>query len=407
MGIIKFILSKLKGDKVIWFIFFFLMIISVIEVFSASYSLVYAGKFKGDYAGPITAHVLFCFLGGFFAFAIHMFDVRRPLYKCGFFCMLLLLVILVFTSLTGARVNGASRWFLGFQPSEVAKLFYAAALARFYHEIYLVQNEPDAERKRVTDRNILWVLGLTGALCFLIFLENFSTALIVGGAGFLTMIVCGYRLKFILSSVGVVALIVLLLTAGVALKILPPIGRMGTVVARIERKFAPSESKDSDKIVITAENFQEVHGKIAIANSYGIGRGFGRSREKDVLPQAYSDFIFAIIIEETGLLGGFIVILLYVVFLYRVGRLLAQCKNQFSAVFSVCIGLMLVIQAIVNMSVAVGLFPVTGQNLPLVSRGGSSIIVTSIIFGVILSISNFESEDVRKEAEKNAEKVEV
>jgi cell division protein FtsW len=170
---------------------------------------------------------------------------------------------------------------------------------------------------------------------------------------------------------------------------LPGLNRLTTWKARIERFFESSDPVPAAQFKITDENFQETHATMAIASSNVIGRGPGNSVERDYLPQAYSDFIFAIIIEELGLVGGAFVVLLYIILLMRAAKIAQKCRGYFPAFLVMGCALMLVAQAMLNMMVAVGLFPVTGQPLPLISQGGTSVIINCVYVGMILSISRY------------------
>jgi cell division protein FtsW len=239
-----------------------------------------------------------------------------------------------------------------------------------------------------------WILWMTGIVCGLIAPENLSTAVLLFGVVFLMMYVGRIPLRqlgklvLVLVSAASLFLSVLLFVPSKTLGNIPGLNRLTTWQARIQR-FGDSDAVPAAQFKITDENFQETHATMAIASSNIIGRGPGNSVERDYLPQAYSDFIFAIIIEELGLLGGAFVVLLYIILLVRAAKIAQKCRSYFPAFLAMGCALMLVSQAILNMMVAVGLFPVTGQPLPLISRGGTSTIINCGYIGMILSVSYY------------------
>lgn len=383
----NFLGRAFKGDKVIWCIFIALCIISLLEVFSATSTIAYRQQ---SHWAPILRHGAFLLIG----FALVMFLQRVP---SRFFSILLLglplsAILLVITMFMGEDVNGAQRW-LGvgaftIQPSEFAKISAIGFVAFF-----LSKMKPDNES---------WIfktliIGI-GGLCLLIAPENLSTACLLFGVCFLMMFIGQVSLK----KLGLIALIgigtVVLIFGGLAL--LPDSAkdympdRLATWKNRIERHSSENQASIFDKnedgsiaYKITDDNYQVSHAKIAIANGGIIGLP-GSGTERDFLPQAYSDFIFAIILEEMGLLGGLFVLLLYVALMIRCGVLASKCEKKFPRYLILGAGLILTVQALANMAVAVNLIPVTGQPLPLVSRGGTSTIITCAYFGIILACSS-------------------
>jgi cell division protein FtsW len=256
-----------------------------------------------------------------------------------------------------------------------------------------------------------WILWMTVAVCGLIAPENLSTAALLFGVVIVMMYVGRVpwsQLGKLLGTIGVIILLFgsLLLLPYKTLDSLPGLNRLTTWKARIERFFESSDPVPAAQFKITDENFQETHATMAIASSNVIGRGPGNSVERDYLPQAYSDFIFAIIIEELGLAGGAFVVLLYVILLVRAAKIAQKCRNYFPAFLVMGCALMLVAQAMLNMMVAVGLFPVTGQPLPLISRGGTSTIINCGYIGMILSVSYYTekmSQNDQAMVDENAE----
>jgi cell division protein FtsW len=391
----NFLGRAFKGDKVIWCIFIALCIVSLLVVFSATSTIAYR---QHNHWSPILRHAIFLLIG----FGLVLFIQRIP---SRFFSVLLLglpvsAILLIITMFMGEDVNGAQRW-LGvgaftIQPSEFAKISAIGFVAFFLSKI-----KPNNES---------WIFKTliigVGGLCILIAPENLSTACLLFGVCFILMFIGQVSLKKLgfIALAGIAAVVLLfgsltLLPESVVEKYLPD--RFATWKNRIER-HSDEESKaminedGSIAYKITDENYQVSHAKIAIANGGVIGLP-GSGTERDFLPQAYSDFIFAIILEETGLLGGLFVLLLYVALMFRCGVLASKCEKKFPRYLILGSALILTIQAVANMAVAVNLIPVTGQPLPLVSRGGTSTIITCAYFGIILACSskiNDEHENV-------------
>lgn len=360
--------------------------ISVIEVFSATSTLAYKQE---NYWEPIVDHSTKLLAGFFAVLIIHNWANFPKWLAMGIFVSIVLLVI---TPFIGVSINGERRWlsFFGlfnFQPSELAKLcavcFMAFVLSR---------------RKVMTSRQMFWwILSVVGLTCLCILYNNGSTAIMLGCVMLMMMFIGQVGLKRILALVGTgVALIALMFTLYKAApnfvgEYLP---RMHTWMARIER-FADDDRHQTDESGVRTlkldydEHFQEDLAKIAIAQGGIIGKMPGRGHQRDFLPQAFSDFIYAIIIEETGLIGGFGVLLLYFTLLIRAAMIARKCDKLFSKFLILGCALMIVTQALINMAVAVGVFPVTGQPLPLISRGGTSTIITCCYIGIMLSVSRY------------------
>ncbi len=381
----NFLGRAFKGDKVIWCIFIALCIISLLEVFSATSTIAYRQQ---SHWAPILRHAAFLLIG----FAVVMFLQRVP---SRFFSVLLLgipvsVILLIITMFLGQDVNGAQRW-LGIgaftiQPSEFAKISAIGFVAFF-----LSKMKPDNE-SWVFKTLIIVIAGL----CLLIAPENLSTACLLFGVCFLLMFIGQVSVKKLgmIAVAGIAAVVILLgsltmLPDDFSEKYLP--GRLATWKNRIERHSGEEKQMmNPDGTIaykITDDNYQISHAKIAIANGGVIGLP-GSGTERDFLPQAYSDFIFAIILEEMGLLGGLFVLLLYVALMFRCGVLASKCEKKFPRYLILGSALILTIQALANMAVAVNLIPVTGQPLPLVSRGGTSTIITCAYFGIILACSS-------------------
>lgn len=397
-----------KGDKVIWMVFFFLCIISIVEVFSASSELTYKG---GNYLTPIIKHMALIVVG--FGLMVVTLNINCKYFKLLTPIMLLFAGILLLLVLgLGQSTNGASRWIpimgVQFQPSEMAKGALVLMTAQI---LSAMQTDKGADRKAMR-----YIIQMALPFLVLIGLENLSTAALLAAVIFFMMIigrVPGKQIgKLVLT---VVLFIVMVVTAVMAIgedteKEGQPqnlteqtlangqtvstenskghkgvLHRLDTWKSRIDKflnsKEVPPEKVDLDK------GAQEAHAKIAIATSNIVGRGPGNSVQRDFLAQAFSDFIYAIIIEETGIEGAFVVAMLYIILLFRTGRIANRCENNYPAFLAMGLALLLVVQALFNMCVAVGLVPVTGQPLPLISKGGTSTIVNCVYIGIILSVS--------------------
>ena len=412
----KTLTNIFKGDKVVWMIFFFLCLISIVEVFSASSQLMYKG---GNYLAPIMKHIGILFVG----FVCMVMTLNVP---CRYFKVLtpFLLVIaflsLIYVLLAGESVNGSQRWvsFIGiqFQPSEIAKGTMILATAQI---LSAMQTANGADKNAFKYILIVWT-----CIVPFIFLENFSTAALLSSVILMMMIIGRVPMNQIGKLMGVVALLGIIAFAGVMtlghVKAEDPNKNLTEQVAQQEEeshgvfasvfhradtwkarimKFTnnkpiPPDSVDLDK------DAQVAHSNIAVATSNVVGKGPGNSVERDFLSQAFSDFIYAIIIEEMGIEGAFFVALLYIILLFRTGRIANRCENNFPALLAMGLALLLVTQALFNMCVAVGLAPVTGQPLPLISKGGTSTIINCIYLGAILSVSR----TAKKMPESNDEK---
>ncbi len=421
MAIDKTLGNIFKGDKVIWMVFFFLCIISVIEVFSASSSLTYKG---GSYWAPIIKH------GGILAVGIFFMVVTLNI-KCRYFkivtpfILILAFLLLIAVHVVGQSINGGARWIsilgIQFQPSEIAKGAIVLATAQI---LSAMQTEKGADRKAIN-----YILITSSFLIVPIATENLSTAMLIFAVICIMMFIGRVPMSQLGKLIGVIMLIGVFLISlvmiagntdnqqqlkngvkveqvaqsqekkdkGGAIKILH---RMDTWKTRILKFFdhteVPPEKFDLDK------DAQVGHANIAIASSNVVGKGPGNSVERDFLSQAFSDFIYAIVIEETGIEGAIAVAMLYIILLFRTGRIASRCENNFPALLAMGLAILLVVQALFNMLVAVGLFPVTGQPLPLISKGGTSTIINCIYVGVILSVSR--SAKKRKPMEDNLPK---
>lgn len=392
-----------KGDKVIWMVLLLLCIISIIEVFSASSSLTYKSQ---NYLGPISGHVSKIIMG--VGASIVILNIPCRYFKLFTPFMLALSgIMLLWVLFFGEKTNDAGRWIslfgLQFQPSEIAKGTMVLVTAQI---LSAMQREDGADR-----RAFRYILIIVLPMALLIGLENLSTAALIIVVIFLMMFIGRIPMVQLGKLMGLGVLFIVLFIGAIytlgsfdssseevqtesvvngeikkeSKKSSSPLHRLGTWKARIDKKlnskYVAPEDYDLDK------DAQVAHANIAIVGSNIIGRGPGQSVERDFLPQAFSDFIFVIIIEELGIVGACFVVFLYIVLLYRAARIASRCENNFPAFLVMGLALMLVIQASFNMLVAVGIAPVTGQPLPLISRGGTSTIINCAYIGAILSVS--------------------
>ena len=377
----------MQGDLVIWMVFILLLMISVVEVYSASSTMSYGGK--SSYWEPVMQHGSFWLIGLVTAWFVSR--VPCNYFKLGGTLGLLFALMLQLAALFSGKLNGAGRWIhlwgLTFQPSELTKMALVTYLAFIFSSL--------RNGKEVSSTgNKFAAFGAIASLA-LIVTENLSTA------GLIFLIVLGMAFFAQVRAKLLAIIFVIMVSVGAGGWILvhsipeetlsewrasenPITHRVPTWVARITDKHEiPYNPKDYD----ITDNIQVTHARIAVATSHGIGKGPGKSRQRDYLPQAYSDFIYAIIIEETGILGGLVVMFLYLLFMWRCRTIAERCKSLFPSYLVMGLSLMIVLQAMVNMAVAVGAMPVTGQPLPLISRGGSSILINCICVGMILSVS--------------------
>lgn len=371
------------GDRVIWVVFFFLCIISLIEVYSAASTLAYK---SGRFWDPLVKQALFLAGGTIIVIVVH----RIPCRMFKILPVLLLplsVILLLITLLSGAATNDAARWidlgFIRFQPSEVAKgaviITEALILSRSQQENGASHNA------------FKYIMFITAGVCVLILPENLSTAALLFGVVVLMMFIGRVSLKQIGALFGVLTLIVMLVVG--IMFVAPKNGvlhRFATWQERLESHFTDDDSKEDDPATYDIDKGAQVaHANIAIASSNGIGKMPGNSVQRDFLSQAFSDFIYAVIIEEMGVTGAVVVVFLYIILLFRAGRISSRCERNFPPFLAMGLTLLLVSQAVLNMLVATGLFPVTGQPLPLISRGGTSTLINCAYIGMILSVSRY------------------
>lgn len=377
--------NKIKGDRMIWAIVALLAIFSFLPVYSSASSLAYTGG-DGQTFGYFIKHFVHLFLGFSIIYGIHKIPYR---YFKGLSMVMfpVILILLLVTLLQGSTIDGAnaSRWirvpFVGFtfQPSTLAALVLMVFVARYLTKIH------DKEVSFKASIIPLWIPIFS--VLILILPANLSTAFIIFSMLMVLAFLGGYPLKYLgaVAGLGIVLFIFFILTAKAFPEAMP--NRVDTWTSRIEN-FMDNED--------TTEDYQIEKAKIAIASGSIYGLGPGKSVQKNFLPQSSSDFIFAVIIEEYGLLGGLFLLTLYLLFLFRIVIVAQKADSVFGKLLSIGAGLPIVFQALINMGVAVELFPVTGQTLPLISSGGTSIWVTCLAIGIILSVSA-KREEIRNE----------
>ncbi len=401
-----------KGDKGVWMIYFFLCMISLVEVYSASSRLTFEG---GHHWGPMLSQAGFLLFGLVIILLIH----RIPCKWFMLFPFILFpaaVLMLLYTAVLGggSEINETHRWLsigsVSFQPSEFAKMALLMATAVILAKTQTEKEEYVRGKKRKVvgairgKRYLAFALigGATVIICGLIFLDNVSTACMLFFVVVVMMFIGQVPKDLMFKGIAVLAGIASFLVAVAmivpedTLKEIPGCKRMVTVKHRFTRMFgsetttaSATTDKDDTQRLLNDKNSQTTYAYIAVANSNFIGLGPGNSIERDFLQHAESDFIFAIIIEELGIFGALFVAFLYLTLLIRVGRIAQRCPTFFPAYLVLGFGIMMVLQAFVNMSVAVGLIPVTGQTLPLISKGGTSILITSFYIAVILSVSRY------------------
>lgn len=376
----KSIFKQLKGDKTIWAIVAILAIFSFMPVFSASTNLVYVVG-KGSTIGYLLKHMVLVILGFVIIYAVHKIPYRY--FSGGSVLMIpVVIMLLIFTLAQGTVIGGenASRWIripfvgIGFQTSTLAGVVLMVYVAR-----YLAKNRD----KTIDFKESLIQFWLPiGLILLLILPANFSTTAIIFFMILVMSFIGGYPLKYLgyIIGAGILALALFVLVIKAFPDAMP--NRVQTWQSRIEN-FTANDGKES---------YQVEKAKIAIATGGLVGRGPGKSIQKNFLPQSTSDFIYAIIIEEFGLVGGILIVSIYFLLLFRLFVVVKNTATVFGSLLVLGVGLSIVFQAIINMCVATNLFPVTGQTLPLISSGGTSIWMTCFALGMVLSVSASKEE---------------
>jgi cell division protein FtsW len=374
----KTIFQHIKGDKTIWAIVAVLAIFSFMPVYSASTNLVYVVG-NGSTLGHLVKHIVLLIMGFAIIYGVHKVPYRY--FSGGSVLMLpVVVVLLIFTLSQGTTIGGAnaSRWIriggIGFQTSTLAGLVLMVYVAR-----YLAKNK----EKVISFKESLWQLWIPIAVVLALILPaNFSTTAIIFVMILMVAFIGGYPIKYIgfILGAGIVLLSIFVLIAKAFPDAMP--NRVQTWQSRIE-SFSDEGGKEA---------YQVEKAKIAIATGGTFGVGPGKSVQKNFLPQSTSDFIFAIIVEEYGLIGGFVIVSIYFLLLFRIFVVIKKTATIFGTLLVLGVGIPIIFQASINMAVATNLFPVTGQTLPLISSGGTSIWMTCFGLGMILSVSASKNE---------------
>lgn len=385
------LISKTKGDKVIWALVILLTLVSLLAVYSATGSLAYK-NYRGNTEIYLFKQIAFILVGIMVIYFAHL--VNYTFYsKVAKIAFLLSLPLLFYTLFFGVKMNEGSRWIrlplinMTLQTSDFARLALFMFLAR------LLSKKQDVIKD--FRKGFLPVIIPVAVTCLLIAPANLSTALLLGASCLLLLFIGRVSTKHILMTIGVALIPILFLISAAVIRhgqtkndevvvtkksSSTLFGRVDTWIGRMESFIYGSKDIDDDA-------YQTTQAKIAIAKGGIFGVGPGNSTTRDYLPQAYNDFIYAIIIEEYGLLGGAFIMFIYLVFLYRCIRIFKKCPFAFGAFLALGLSFTLAIQAVANMAVTVNLFPVTGVTLPLVSMGGTSFIFTCLAIGIILSVA--------------------
>lgn len=382
------LVSKTRGDRVIWGIVIILTLVSLLVVYSSTGSLAY--KYSKSTESYLFKQFGFIILGVLIIYFAHR--VNYTIYsRVASVLFVASIILLIYTFFFGETYNAGTRWIklpvinMTFQTSDMAKLALFMYLSR---QLSRKQNVIKDFKK-----GFLPIIIPVVIICLLIAPSNLSTALLIGGTSIMIMFIGRVSIKHILITTGIMLIpVIILFTTAVStydkkeqkakdLPALLSIGRVPTWVSRIQ-VFMYSEKED-----LNEKQYQINQAKIAIATGGWKGVGPGNSRARNFLPHSYSDFIYAIILEEYGLIGGVFMVFIYLLFLYRCIRLYRKCPYAFGAFLALALSFTLVIQAIANMGVNVNIFPNTGVTLPLVSMGGSSFLFTCLSIGIILSVA--------------------
>lgn len=385
--------ESIKGDRTIWIVVVILSLFSLLVVYSSSIALAYRYK-DGHTEYFLFKHALLTLLGLFLIYYIHKIKITtKELNIIGLVGFPISIILLIFTLMMGVKSGEASRWLevpglgITFQSSDVAKITLIIFIARglaFY------------KNKLNEFKDVIYKIGLpTAIICFLILISNFSTAFLLAITIFYMLFISNVPFKILLKLIGILILLAIIFVSTIYFfpNILP---RGKTWKSRIENYFN-KENKS---------NYQVEQAKIAISNGVLIGKGPGNSAQRSFLPQASSDFIYAIIIEEYGTLVGIFILMSFLVIFFRTIRIVQKSKSLFYSYVVAGLSFNMILQAIVNMAVAVNLLPVTGQPLPFISMGGTSLIFSSINIGIILNISRqiYEQEKTLINKEKTQNK---
>ena len=373
----------ISGDKVLWGTLSLMALFSFLPIFSSSSNLVYVIG-TGTPLGHLFKHFIILSIGFLLMISVH--KIPYTYFKgISILMMPLTILLLIYTASQGTLIDGAnaSRWLkipligLSFQTSSLAIVVLMVYVANYLSKIHI-------KKLKFKDSIIpLWTPVIF--ILLLILPSNFSTVIIIFISVILLAFLAGYPLKYlsIIITFSLLCLVFFILIAKSYPELIP--NRIDTWISRIENFSSSTESG--------SESYQVERAKIAISTGEIFGLGAGKSVMKNFLPQSSSDFIYAIIVEEYGLIGGVFVIILYLLLLFRILVVSYKAKSFFGKLITISVGLPIIIQAFLNIGVAVNIFPVTGQTLPLISSGGTSVWMTCISFGIILSVSSFYLND--------------
>jgi cell division protein FtsW len=380
--------KHLKGDIIIWGLIIALALFSLLAVYSSTGTLAY--KYHGgNTTYYMFKHLVFLVIGLTITVFVHRLPYRF-FAKISLAFLWISIGLLLLALVTGISLNSASRWIvvpgigISFQPSELAKFALIMYIARV-----LSQHQEEGVPASSAFKPIMVYVGL---VCGLIFTENLSTAAMLGFASMTLMFIGRVPVKYLFGTAGIaIALVVVVILFA---SYVPFLHRATTWKARVERFISDDKKADDGKE--DPGDFQANQSKMAVATGGFLGKGPGNSYQRNFLPHPYSDFIYAIIVEEFGFVGGFVILFIYMTLLFRAALLVKISSKTFPAFLAMGLTFILVLQAFINMGVAVGIFPVTGQPLPLVSMGGTSILFTCAAFGVILSVSRCNIEEANQ-----------
>ncbi|MDL1913905.1 MAG: FtsW/RodA/SpoVE family cell cycle protein [Bergeyella sp.] len=397
----------LKGDKVLWMCIIVISVFSVFPVYSASSNLVYIVN-NGTTTGHVIKHMIFVILGLGIMRAVEAIKYEY-IGKLSSIMLSITIVLLVITLFSGQTIEGASasRWLkipgtpISFQPSTFAYLTLIIYLCR-----YLTKK---IQRERLPIENIIYIFGPILIVFFLVAKDNGSTALMLIMVSICILIVGQLNWKYIvgfISTAFVASGLFVFMILGTNLK---TGNRVHTWLSRIETFTSTKITRHVEDESLKTKNYQTSQAKAAIVNGGITGKGPGKSALKQMLPQSASDFIFAIIVEEYGLVGAFFLLLMYFIMVIRIVIIASKMPAFFGSLLVLAIGIMIFVQLSVNIAVATNLIPVTGQPLPLISYGGTSMLVTYLQLGIILNVSSriqtYNEEGLRKKQNVNTEEV--
>lgn len=382
-------------DRTYWILFFALIIVAIIALFSASSTLAFQSD-GGSVLGPIMSQIVFIIAGIALAFCLQFIPSSLIIKIVGYggFVISVILLLLTFTSL-GVEINGAKRWLtlfgITFQPSELVKLTLIIITSDLLSKIKTEQDQK---------KYFFIVIGITMAICLIIFMSNFSTAVLLGGIIILLAFLARVHIKYwgtLLVSIFAILISVYFIVNKCYIEkdrtINGPFERLITQVGRINDMLEENQTTD-EEFRITDDNYQRSHAKIAIARGGASPLGVlpGNSEQRNILPQAFADYIFAIIVEEWGIIGAIALIFLYLAILFRACLTSSRYSDYAAMLMVMGLALMITCQALISMMVSVGIGPVTGQPLPMISRGGTSALITSLYFGIIMSVSREQTQ---------------